>query len=205
MDVQTAMNRSKETLLVNSIDGTRYNVFLISDNAKYTEKYLWEKNWLYVGDFYVYLARVGDETAFLQKNITPFRTVDVEGLTPNGCFVIESKMGMPDILENISRVSGGGGYAASFYAIKDNRLQMIQFMDQNRKIHGGVFAVDTHSGEEATGYLDDGTFYMCWSTNANPNVAGIYKTVYMFDCQNLIMIKAYTYKKGSHDDDYHEI
>ena len=69
MDVQTAMNRSYETLLINSIDGTKYNVFLISDNAKYVERYLSEENMIYAGDFYVYLARLGDETAFLQKNI----------------------------------------------------------------------------------------------------------------------------------------
>ena len=39
MDVQTAMNRSYETLLINSIDGTKYNVFLISDNAKYVQQF----------------------------------------------------------------------------------------------------------------------------------------------------------------------
>lgn len=204
MDVQTAMNRSYETLLINSVDGTKYNVFLISDNAKYTEKYLFEENGIYAGDFYVYLARVGDETAFLQKHITPFRTVDTDGLTPNGCFVITSKTGMPDILENISRSSGGGGYSAWFYVIKDNRLQKIQFMDQNRKIKRGPFSLDEYREREAARYLDDGTFYIHWWTNAWPDV-GTYKTVYMFDYKNLIMIKAYTYKKSPHDDDYHEM
>lgn len=204
MDVQTAMNRSYETLLINSIDGMQYNVFMISDNAKFTENYLWEKNWLYVGDFYVYLARVGDETAFLQKDINPFKTVDTDGMTPNGCFVITSKTGMPDILENISRSSGGGGYKAAFYAIKDNRLHKIQFMDQHRRMESGYFSVDEYREREAARYLDDGTFYIHWWTNAWPNV-GTYKAVYMFDYQNLIMIKAYTYKKGPHDDDYHEM
>lgn len=35
MDVETAKARSQETLLINSIEGTPYYVFIISDNAKY--------------------------------------------------------------------------------------------------------------------------------------------------------------------------
>ena len=47
-------------------------------------------------------------------------------------------------------------------------------------------------------------FYIQWYENVWPRV-GSYKAVYMFDYQNLIMIEAYTYKKGLHDDDYHRI
>ena len=35
MDTQTAERRSMETLLINSTNGTRYELFLISDNARY--------------------------------------------------------------------------------------------------------------------------------------------------------------------------
>lgn len=204
MDVQTAMNRSYETLLINSIDGTKYNVFLISDNAKYVERYLSEENMIYAGDFYVYLARLGDETAFLQKNISPFKTVDKDGLTPNGCFVITSKTEMPDILENIFRSSVGGWYMSSFYVIKDNKLKKIQFVDQNGRVKQGFFVIDASHEKDAARYLDDGTFYIHTWSNAWPTI-GSYKTVYMFDSKNLIMIRAYGYKKGNHDDDYHEI
>ena len=201
IDVHTA--RSWETLLVNSVDGTKYELLLLSDNAKYQEKYLSETNGLFVGDFYVYLVRLGGDVAFLQKNIHPFSTLDFDGLTPNGWKVITSKTGMPDILENITRSSGGGGYSANFYVIKDNRLQKIQFMNQNRKIYRNPISIDNRE-KESVRYLDDGTFYVHWWTNAWPD-AGTYKTVYMFDIKDLIMIEAYTYKKAPRDENYHKV
>ncbi len=204
MDIQTAERRSMETLLINSINGTRYELFLISDNARYQQQYLFEKNGIYVGDFYVYLARLGDDTAFLQKKIGPFHTLDCDGLTRNGCYVITSNAGMPDVLENVSRVTGGGGYDTRFFAIKDGRLRAIIFMNQNRKIQKSPFWIDLYRETEPVRYLDDGTFYIHWWTNAWPEV-GSYKAVYMFDYQNLIMIEAYTYKMGPRDDDYHRI
>lgn len=121
MNIENANERSQETLLIHSVEGTAYNLFLISDNAKYNSRYLSEKSGIYVGDYYVYLARVGDDTAVLQSGIRPFPTLDRTGNTPNGCYVISSQTGMPDILENLFRATGGGGYAATFYAIKDNR------------------------------------------------------------------------------------
>lgn len=202
MDVETAKARSQETLLINSIEGTPYYVFIISDNAKYVSNYLFEKNGIFAGDFYPYLARVGDDTAFLQKGIGPFPTLDKDSDTLDGCFVITSNTGMPDILENISRASGGGGYLARFFAIKDNKIIEIQFMDQHRKIHRKYISMDAREKNGAR-YLDDGTFYLHTWTNAWPDM-GTYKMVYMFDYKNLIMIRAYGYKKGPHDDDYHE-
>lgn len=203
IDVNIAAHRSWETLLINSVEGTKYNVFLISDDAKYEERYLFEKNGIYVGKFYVYIARLGDDTAFLQKDIEPFYTLDKYGNTNNGCYVIISQTGMPDILENVYRMSGGGMYIGTFYTIKNNRLQKIQFINQNRRVDHVNFPIDFRE-KNPVRYLDDGTFYIHWWANAWPNT-GTYKTVYMFDTKNLIMIKAYEYKKGVHDDDYHEI
>jgi hypothetical protein len=204
MDISTAEQRSYETLLVNSIEGEKYELFLIADNPKYTEHYLWEKNPLYVGKFYSYIARVGDDYAYLQKNIEPFETVDRDNIHRNGCYVIDSINGMPDIVANIYRASGGGSYGGEFYAIKNNKLQKIQFMKKDRTILKRGFALDVYHESVPAKYLDDGTFYVHWWTNAWPDV-GDYKSVYMLDTKNLIMIEAYTYKRGPHDDDYHEI
>lgn len=190
MNIENANERSQETLLIHSVEGTAYNLFLISDNAKYNSRYLSEKSGIYVGDYYVYLARVGDDTAVLQTGIRPFPTLDRTGNTPNGCYVISSQTGMPDILENLFRATGGGGYAATFYAIKDNRLKEIKFMDKDKRITSGYKAIDLYREKDAARYLDDGTFYLHTWANAWPN-AGTYKTVYMFDTKNLIMIRAY--------------
>lgn len=203
MDISTAEQRSYETLLVNSIEGDKYELFLIADNAKYTENYLWEKDPVYVGKFYAYIAKSDDDIAYLQKNIGPFITVGKENIHRNGCCIINSSYGMPDIIENISRMSGGGGYYATFYAIKNNKIQKIQFMGKDRTLQRGS-SVSFYQEDVPVKYLDDGTFYIHWSTNAWPRV-GSYKSVYMFDTKNLIMIEAYTYKRGPHDEDYHEI
>lgn len=79
MDIQTAERRSMETLLINSTNGTRYELFLISDNAHYvSDDPLYKKvygrdalkdDYVQEGDFYVYIARLGGETAFLQKTL----------------------------------------------------------------------------------------------------------------------------------------
>ena len=217
MDTQTAERRSMETLLINSTNGTRYELFLISDNARYiSDDPLYKKvygrdalkdDYIQEGDFYVYIARLGGETAFLQKNIGPFSTLDTAGRSKNGCYVIPGQNGMPDILERAtSRIMCGSdtSYAAQFYVIKDNRLQGIQFMRQDRRIESSSKLWGWIYGDDAVKYLDDGTFYIQWYENVWPRV-GSYKAVYMFDYQNLIMIEAYTYKKGLHDDDYHRI
>lgn len=204
MDISTAEQRSYETLLVNSIEGEKYELFLIADNAQYTKNYLWEKEPIYVGKFYAYIAKIGDDYAYLQKNIEPFRTIDQNNIYRNGCYIINSDSGMPDIIANVCRSTGGGIYDSDFFVIKDNKMKKIQFMKKDRTLIRRGFALDFYHEDVPVKYLDDGTFYVHWWTNAYPEV-GSYKSVYMFDSKNLIMIEAYTYKRGPHDDDYHEI
>lgn len=196
---QEAMQKARVSLAMKSVEGTLYDLYLISDDEQYLGgHYFWAKDPYesnYQGHYTAYLAPSGNNVP-AQQQAVDFSTqrrngtrstlvISGSGGNRNGFYVAPGKAGMPDILILTQRMTGGGSFLTTAYLIKEGSLQPLRYMNKNRYITKGHSA-----GFKKLHYLDDGTFAVPWWSNARPG-GGRFITVYMLDVKDRLLVEAY--------------
>lgn len=199
LGVQEAMQKARVSLAMKSVEGTLYDVYLVSDDEQYLGgKYFWAKDPYesnYQGHYSAYLTPSG-QSGTAEKQAVDFSTqrrngtrstlvISGYGGNRNGFYVAQGKGGLPDILVLTQRMTGGGRFLTTAYVIKEGSLQPLRYMNQDRHIKKGHSA-----GFKKLHYLDDGTFAVPWWSNARPG-GGRFITVYMLDVKDLLLVEAY--------------
>ena len=199
LDSYDAQSLARKSFNLRSVEGAWYEVCIVGEYEKTLSDWIWARNdKIFTGNYYAYLGKKNSSTFTLQ-NVELFGSYGRIGdvyhrinmTRPNrdGFSVIKGVRGLPDMLVSKIQVTGGGYFEMKIFVVKNGRLQLVKFLDKDKKNFRNTFNTTSNS----TTYLDNGTISVPWHTNAAP-YWGSYITVYMLDVENLILIPAYTNK-----------
>ena len=197
MEKTTAKSHARQSFNLRSVEGAWYEVYIVGEREKLLVDWLWAPNdEIFTADYHVYLGSDNQSKLSLQ-NVEFFGRYDKDNqrinmTRPNrdGFHRVEGVNGMPDLLISKIQVTGGGYFDMKVFAVKNGRLHLVKFLNKDNQ----TLYENFNTTSVPTTYLDNGTLYVPWHTNAMPG-AGAYVTVYMLDIDNLILIPAYTNKR----------
>ena len=201
LDKSVADSQARQSFTLRSVEGKIFDVRIVGDGETVLTDWLWgNDDTIYAADYSAYLGDANSDT-LTRQDVELFannyggehpQRINVTRPNRDGFYKIMGVNGLPDLLVSQIQVTGGGYFDMKIFVVKSGRLQLVRFLDDDKKTLRESF--NTYS-KPAT-YLDDGTLSIPWHTNAMP-AAGSYETVYMFDADNLILIPAYTKKTWS--------
>lgn len=202
LDRATANSRARQLFEINSAEGVWHSVYIVGENEKLLHDWIWAPgDRIWTGNYFAYVGQKNSSTFALQ-NVELFgsyghvgdvyQRINVTRSNRDGFIRVKGVRGLPDLLVSKIQVTGGGYFEMKVFAVKNGHLQLVRFLDDDKKTLHDTFNT---VGSPMT-YLDNGTLAVPWHTNAMPG-AGSYETVYMFDVENLILIPAYTNKLSS--------
>ena len=192
-----ADSQARQSFTLRSVEGSFFDVRIVGDGETILTDWLWALDeTIYAGDYSAYLGAANSDT-FTRQDVELF--ADSYGEHPqrinatrdnrDGFCKVTGVNNLPDLLVSKIQVTGGGYFEMKVFAVKNGRLQAVQFLGRDKKsVHASFNTIST-----PVKYLDNGTLSIPWHTNAAPE-AGTYETVCMFDADNLILIPAYTNK-----------
>lgn len=192
----TAMDTARQTLIMHSVDGEAYTVFLIGSGERMGSGTGWAQPGepVYSGKYHVYISPMGSSRAF-QQPVRIFRTLfkntgTEEGIIRpyephrSGVYVVAGKIGAPDILVSVQQDTGSGFYTINLFAIKDGLLQHVDFLNPDHRVFRNYVV-----GCKPVRYLEDGTLAVYWWQRKMPQ---FHISVYMVDKTNLLASFAYS-------------
>ncbi len=192
-----ADSQARQSFTLRSVEGNSFDVRIVGDGETILTDWFWALDeTIYAGDYSAYLGAANSDT-FTRQDVELF--ADSYGEHPqrinatrdnrDGFCKVTGVNNLPDLLVSKIQVTGGGYFEMKVFAVKNGRLQAVQFLGRDKKaVHASFNTIST-----PVKYLDNGTLSIPWHTNAAPD-AGTYETVCMFDADNLILIPAYTNK-----------
>ena len=198
IDKTTANFQARQSFMLTSAEGDKYDVYIIGEDEKILYDWLWAQgDKIFSGNYFAYINKINSATLNLQDvklfadihSAENAQRVNVTQLDRDGFYRVKCRGNLPDLLVSKIQVTGGGHFAMKIFAVKNGRLQAVQILDDDKKFLHATF--DTIS--TPVKYLDNGTLSIPWHTNVMPG-AGSYETIYMLDADNLILIPAYTNK-----------
>ncbi|MCI6285784.1 hypothetical protein [Acidaminococcus fermentans] len=183
-----AAERARETFLMKGVDGGSYRVYVVGEGEELLgKKYLWAKNDQernYKGNYSLYMARLGSKEMALRQPVELYhnRPVIVNPVDPswNGFYVAKGIKGQPDILVLTQRESGGGGFRAETYFIRNGQLQQLWYLSPK-----GYIQKSKVIGFKKLRYRDDGTFALPTWTNRKPG--GKIIIIYRLDVSRMLL------------------
>ena len=202
LDRATANSQARQLFEINSAEGVWHSVYIIGEDEKLLHDWVWAPgDRIWTGNYFAYIGQKNSSTFALQ-NVELFakarydehsQRINVTRSNHDGFIRVKGVRGLPDLLVSKIQVTGGGYFEMKVFAVKGGQLQLVRFLDDDKKTLRDTFST---VGSPMT-YLDNGTLAVPWHTNATRSVAGFYETVYMFDVENLILIPAYTNRVSS--------
>ncbi len=183
-----AAERARETFLMKGTDGGSYRIYVVGENEEFLGgKYFWTKNEQeqnYKGNYSLYMARMGSKEMALRQPVELHhnRPIIVNPVDPsrNGFYVAKGIRRQPDILVLTQRESGGGGFGAETYFIRNGQLQQLWYLRPNGQIGKKVFI-----GFKKLHYQNDGTFAVPTWTNRKPG--GHFIIVYRLNVSRMLL------------------
>ncbi|MBQ7454243.1 MAG: hypothetical protein IJS69_04250 [Selenomonadaceae bacterium] len=202
IDKTTANFQARQSFMLTSAEGDKYDVYIIGEDEKILYDWLWAQgDKIFSGNYFAYINKINSATLNLQDvklfadihSAENAQRVNVTQLDRDGFYRVKCRGNLPDLLVSKIQITGGGAFAVKIFVVKDGRLQQVKFIGD--KFNGNVGKIQDSRDSTSNPIIcnDDGTISVPWHSNV-AGIAGSYITVYMLDVDNLILSPAYTNK-----------
>lgn len=200
---------SRMSFRMESVEGIPYDVYIVGENEELVDKdWLWRQKGkdevIWCGAYYAYIKPQNETEPVLQsvylfdERIYPecnpearkdWQRINIQYPNCDGFYMVKDKeTARPDLLICTRRTTGNGAFRVRVFAVKDGELQLVHFVKENEELTEGRLI-----GFRRLEYIEEGMLAVPWWTNAKPN-AGVYKTFYDLDVDDLILSPVSTIK-----------